>query len=299
LTTSSQTSDATPPGLSVKFGVAVVPTDYSIGLTDLGQAVEERGFDALFFPEHTHIPTSRLSPLPRGGELPDEYRRSLDPFVALSAVAAVTKSILLGTGICLAIERDPIILAKEVASLDLISRGRVLFGVGGGWNVEEMRHHGTDPAHRWQLLHERVLAMRKIWTHEVAEFHGAFVDFSPLWQWPKPVQKPHPPILVGGNSPKTLERVADYGDGWLPQAPATILQLAEQLKELDRLCAARGRPRAPVTILGAAPDPTTIAEYAAQGVDRCVFWVPSSPPPDTIHTLDSLASLALPFRDGS
>ncbi|HET9772410.1 MAG TPA: TIGR03619 family F420-dependent LLM class oxidoreductase, partial [Acidimicrobiia bacterium] len=179
----------------MRIGITMFPTSYAIRVTDLGRAVEERGFESLFVPEHTHIPTSRRSDWPGGGPLPEEYRHTLDPFAALAAVAAVTERIRLGTGICLVVERDPITTAKEVATLDLLSGGRFEFGVGGGWNLEEMANHGTDPATRFALLRERLLAMREIWTNDEAEFHGRFVDFEPLWQWPKPVQRPHPPVL--------------------------------------------------------------------------------------------------------
>ena len=189
----------------MKFGVTMFPTDYAIGPAELAGAVEEHGFESLFFPEHTHIPTSRRTPWPGGAELPREYSRTLDPFVALSAAATATERLRIGTGICLVVERDPITLAQEVASLDFISGGRFLFGIGGGWNLEEMENHGTDPAQRWKLLRERVLAMKAIWAEDEAEFHGRFVNFDPIWSWPKPVQEPHPPILVGGSGPHTFQ----------------------------------------------------------------------------------------------
>ena len=180
----------------VRFGVTTFPTDYGLSVVDLARAVEERGLDSIFFNEHTHIPVGRHTAFPGGGELPKEYSHTHDPFVALAAAAAVTKRVMLGTGICLVIERDPIVLAKEVASLDRISDGRVILGVGAGWNVEEMENHGTSYRQRWKILRERVLAMREIWTRDVAQFHGEFVDFEPLWSWPKPIQKPGPKILL-------------------------------------------------------------------------------------------------------
>src|SRR5882757_11580314 len=182
----------------MKLGVAIFPTDYTIRPDDFARACEERGFESIWFPEHTHIPTSRKTPYPAGGELPKEYLHTHDPFVALMAAAGATKKIKLATGICLVVERDPIITAKEVASLDVLSNGRVLFGIGGGWNAEEMENHGTVFKTRWKLLRERVLAMKEIWTKDEAEFHGEFVSFDPIWSFPKPVQKPHPPILMGG-----------------------------------------------------------------------------------------------------
>ncbi|MGH7622669.1 MAG: TIGR03619 family F420-dependent LLM class oxidoreductase, partial [Gemmatimonadaceae bacterium] len=174
----------------MRFGIAMFPTDYAIPVTELGRVAEDLGFESLFFPEHTHIPASRLTPWPGGAPLPEEYSHTLDPFVAMAAVAAVTSTLRVGTGICLVMERDPITLAKEVASVDHLSNGRMLFGIGGGWNREEMEDHGTKPSLRWKILRERVLAMKQIWTEDAAEFHGEYVDFEPLWSWPKPVQKP-------------------------------------------------------------------------------------------------------------
>jgi probable F420-dependent oxidoreductase len=218
----------------MKLGVAIFPTDYSIRPDDFARACEERGFESVWFPEHTHIPASRKTPYPAGGDLPEEYWHSHDPFVALMAAAAVTKTIRLATGICLVIERDPITTAKQVSSLDQLSGGRVLFGIGAGWNVEEMANHGTVFRHRWRVLRERVEAMKCIWTKEAAEYHGAFVDFDPIWQYPKPLQKPHPPIILGSASRKSLERVVDYCDGWvpigfaLPDLPGAIRDLHER-----------------------------------------------------------------------
>src|SRR5436305_1302593 len=197
---------------TMKIGIAMFPTDYSITPSDLGQAVEERGFESLWFPEHTHIPTSRKSPWPGGPNLPDVYKQALDPFMALTAAAVATKRIKLATGICLVVERDPIHLAKHVASLDYLSGGRFIFGIGGGWNAEEMANHGTDFKKRWRVLRERVLAMKEIWTKEEAEFHGEFVNFDKIWCSPKPVQKPHPPIFMGGDGETTFDRVAEFCD---------------------------------------------------------------------------------------
>src|SRR5437762_2734895 len=190
----------------MNYGITMFPTDYSIGVTDLARACEDLGFESLFFPEHTHIPTSRRTPYPAGGDLPKEYSHTHDPFVALAMAAAVTKKIRLGTGICLVIERDPIVLAKEVASLDFLSGGRVLFGIGGGWNVEEMENHGTVFKTRWKLLRERVEAMKAIWQNEAASYRGELVRFEPIWSYPKPAQKPHPPILLGGHGEAALKR---------------------------------------------------------------------------------------------
>ncbi|MGH7310742.1 MAG: TIGR03619 family F420-dependent LLM class oxidoreductase, partial [Candidatus Rokuibacteriota bacterium] len=195
------------------FGVVMFATDYAIRPDELGRALEERGFESLWVPEHTHIPASRRSPWPGGPNLPREYWHSYDPFVALTAAATVTTRLRLGTGICLVIERDPITTAKEVASLDRLSGGRFIFGIGGGWNAEEMENHGTDFKKRWRVLRERVLAMKEIWTKEEAEFHGEFVRFDKIWSHPKPLQKPHPPILMGGDGPTTFDRVIEFADG--------------------------------------------------------------------------------------
>ena len=279
----------------MKFGVTMFPTGYSIGPAELARAVEERGFESLFFPEHTHIPTSRRTPWPAGGELPREYSHTLDPFIALSAAATATEHLRIGTGVCLVVERDPITLAKEVASLDFISGGRFLFGVGGGWNREEMENHGTNPAQRWKLLRERILAMKAIWTQDEAEFDGRFVNFDPIWSWPKPVQKPHPPILLGGDGPHTLQRVVEYADGWMPIPVVLQRPLAERIAELNRLAAEAGRGRIPVSIYGAPSRPEVIQHYAELGVERCLFWLPPAPREEVLPFLDRYAELAKSF----
>jgi len=279
----------------MKFGVIMFPTDYAIGPAELARAVEERGFESLFFPEHTHIPTSRRTPWPGGAELPRDYSHTLDPFVALAAAAAVTESLRIGTGICLVVERDPIILAKEVASLDFLSGGRFLFGIGGGWNLEEMENHGTDPAQRWKVLRERILAMKAIWTQDEAEFHGRFVNFDSIWSWPKPVQKPHPPIMVGGDGPHTLQRVVEYGDGWMPIPGRGQVPLSERIAELSRLAAEVGRGPIPVSVYGTLPRPEVIQHYAEAGVERCIFWLPSAPTEEVLSFLDRNAELANSF----
>ena len=274
----------------MKFGVYMFPTDYAIDPVSLGRAVEGHGFESLFVPEHTHIPTSRRSPFPGGGELPKEYAHTLDPFVALGAVAATTERLMLGTGICLVIERDPITLAKEVASLDFISGGRVLFGIGGGWNREEMENHGTDPTRRWKVLRERIEAMQQIWTEDAAEYHGEFVDFDPIWQWPKPIQKPHPPVIIGGDGANTLQRVVRYGDGWMPIGRRADFK--NRIDELNRLAAEAGRADIPVTIFGAAPKPEVIDAYAEAGVERLLFHLPPAPRDEVLPLLEQRAELA-------
>jgi probable F420-dependent oxidoreductase len=274
------------------FGISMFPTRYSIGPAELARAVEERGFESLFFPEHTHIPVNRRSPWPGGADLPPEYRETLDPFLALTAAATVTERIGLGTGICLVVERDPITTAKEVATLDLLSGGRVLFGIGGGWNREEMENHGTDPTRRFAVLRERVLAMKEIWTKDEAEFHGTHVDFDPIWSWPKPARQPHPPVLVAGNGPKTLERVMEYGDGWIPIPGRGAVPLGEGTARLREMAAEQGRPPVPVTVFGARPDPEVISHYREAGVDRVLFSIPPVPAPEAFKHLDTYANLA-------
>jgi probable F420-dependent oxidoreductase len=276
----------------MQFGVSMFPTRYSIGPAELARAVEDRGFESLFFPEHTHIPTSRRSPWPGGADLPDHYRETLDPFLALTAAATVTERIRLGTGICLVVERDPITTAKEVATLDLLSGGRVLFGVGGGWNREEMENHGTDPARRFAVMRERVLAMKEIWAHDEAEFHGRYVNFDPLWQWPKPVQQPHPPVLVAGNGPHTLERVLEYGDGWIPIPGRGAIPLGEGTARLREMAAEAGHEPPPVTVFGARPQAEVLDHYAAAGVDRVLFALPPVEAAEAFKFLDTFANLA-------
>jgi len=270
------------------FGVAVFPTDYAVEPGALARMVEERGFESLFFPEHTHIPADRTTPYPPGGELPSQYSHTYDPFVALTAAAATTESLLLATGICLVIERDAIITAKEVASLDRLSGGRFLFGVGAGWNLEEMENHGTDPHRRFSLMRERVEAMKEIWTKDEAEYHGEHVDFDPIWSWPKPVQQPHPPVLVGGNGPKVLERVVAFGDEWMPNR---VTGLTDRVAELNRLAAEAGRDAIPVTLSGARPDPELIERGEQVGVHRCSFYIDPADAGETERQLDELASI--------
>src|SRR5881409_4055755 len=199
------------------IGIAIFATEFAIRIDELARECESRGFESLWVPEHTHIPTSRRSPFAGGQPLPEQYKHTLDPFVALMAAAAATTKLRVGTGICLIIERDTITTAKAVASLDLLSNGRFELGIGGGWNAEEMEHHGTDFNTRFKRLEEQVRALKEIWTKDVAEFHGTFVNFDPIWAWPKPEQKPYPPILLGGESGYTLQRVVDLCDGWYPR----------------------------------------------------------------------------------
>jgi probable F420-dependent oxidoreductase len=274
----------------MQFGVSIFPTDYGIDVAELGRALEERGFESLFFPEHTHIPTSRESPWPGGPELPREYSHTLDPFVALGVVAAVTTTLKLGTGICLVTEHDPINLAKQVATVDHVSGGRFLFGIGAGWNFEEMRHHGSDPAHRWGIVRERIRAMQRIWTQDAAAYAGKYDRFDPIWQWPKPVQQPHPPILIGGNAPGTFKRVLDYGDAWFP-IMGRGAPIEEQIAELNRQAAARGRDPIPVTLSGVRADAAEVERLAASGVTRCVFGLPAAGADQVMPLLDRYAAV--------
>jgi probable F420-dependent oxidoreductase len=281
----------------MKLGVVIFPTDYSIRPDDFARACEERGFESVWFPEHTHIPSSRRTPYPAGGELPKEYSHSHDPFVALMAAAAVTKTIKIATGICLLIERDPITTAKEVASLDFLSNGRFLFGIGGGWNVEEMEHHGMPFKRRWKVLRERVEAMKRIWTEDEASYSGEFVKFDPIWQWPKPVQKPHPPIILGSASDAGLQRVVDYCDGWIPIGFA-LRDLPGAIQKLHAKANDAGRdPKSiSISLFWAPPDEATLAKYASLGVERGVLAVPSLGKDEILGMLDGFAPLVAKVR---
>jgi len=274
------------------YGVVMFPTDYTIRPDELARALEERGFESVWFPEHTHIPASRRSPWPGGGALPREYWSAYDPFVALTAAAAATTRLRLGTGICLVIERDPITTAKEVATLDRISGGRFLFGIGGGWNAEEMEDHGTDFKKRWRVLRERVLAMKEIWTKEEAEFHGEFVRFDKLWSHPKPLQKPHPPIVMGGDGPTTFDRVLEYGNGWMPILRGNRNPV-ERIPELRRRAEQAGRdPKSiPVSLFFARPDKAALDGLRTARVDRAIFGLPSEGRDKILPALDRLAPL--------
>src|SRR3989454_8050737 len=256
----------------VKFGIAIFPTDYAISMTELAPAAEQIGFESLWVAEHSHIPTSRLSPWAGGAELPKHYWHTMDPFVALTVAALASKTIRIGTAICLLVERDPIHTAKEVASVDLLSNGRFLFGVGGGWNREEMADHGTLFERRFKVMRERVEAMKVIWTTEESEYHGEFVNFDPMWLWPKPVQKPHPPIHVGGGGEHVLKRVISYGDGWMPNRG----EILGRLPELQRMAEEAGRGRIEVTTYGTAKGgPEEIERYLEVGIDRMLWYRPT------------------------
>ncbi len=276
----------------MRFGVATFLTDYGIRPDALGRALEERGFDSLFIAEHSHIPVSRESPWPEGGELPRRYYRTLDPFVALTAVAAVTTRLVLGTGIALLPQRDVIHTAKQVASLDLVSDGRFAFGVGVGWNREEMRNHGTDPTTRGALIDEQLAALKQIWTTEQAEYHGEHVDFDPIYLWPKPVQQPHPPIYLGGESAAALRRLATYGDAWLPRAHTA----PEEIVRVRKWLAEQGRDGVPFTVFAADTDERRLAGYVDAGVDEITLMLDTLPEAETLRALDELTAVAAAHR---
>ncbi len=259
----------------MNIGVCMFFTDYAIRIDELAREAEARGFESLWVPEHTHIPVSRRTPFPGGSQLPKEYAHTFDPFVSLMAAAAATKRLRIGTGICLVIERDTIITAKEVASLDALSGGRFELGIGGGWNAEEMENHGTVFATRFKKLREQVLAMKEIWTKDEAEFHGKFVNFDKIWSWPKPAQKPHPPVLLGGESAYTLQRVVDFCDGWFPRGRAAEIILPA-LKDLGERAAKAGRDMKTisVSVFGAKPDEATLETYAQAGITRAILRLP-------------------------
>jgi probable F420-dependent oxidoreductase len=274
------------------FGLTIFPTDYSIGPAELGRAAEDAGFEALLFAEHTHIPASLESQRPHGGELPRRYWHTLDPFVALTAVVTVTERLRVGTGICLVVERDPITTAKEVASVDLLSNGRFEFGVGAGWNREEMANHGTDPATRFSLMRERIEAMKAIWSQEEATYHGKHVNFDRIWSWPKPVQQPHPPILVGGTGPKALDRVLGYGDVWMPNRVAEPAELKLRIAELRE----RAGRHFPVTYFGADPTDEFVSALADAGVDRALLQLPDADADTVLPLVEQYAELAARHR---
>jgi len=277
----------------VKFGVSIFPTDYAISMAELAPAAEELGFESLWVAEHSHIPSSRQSPWPGGADLPKHYWHTMDPFIALTVAATATKTIRLGTGICLLIQRDPIHTAKETASVDLVSNGRFIFGIGAGWNREEMADHGTDFSTRWKLLREKAEAIKAIWTQEEAEYHGELVDFGPMRSWPKPVQKPHPPIILGGSGPKILERVVRYADGWMPNRGDVI----ERIPELQELARAAGRGHILVSYFPKA-EASEIERLAEAGVERCIYYVPPDGRDQALAKLEELGRMIRPYLSG-
>jgi probable F420-dependent oxidoreductase len=276
------------------FGAAIFFTDYSMGPAELGRALEERGFESLWAPEHSHIPLSRRSPFPQGGDLPKKYYDVMDPFVTLAAAAAATTRLRVGTGVCLVVQRDPIQTAKTVASLDQVSGGRFLFGIGAGWNAEEMADHGTDFKSRFKVMRERVEAMRAIWTKSKPEYNGEFVQFPPMMTWPKPVQKPHPPVIVGGAFPYGARRAIAFGDGWMPHARrpeyGDVLKL---LPDFRTLVTESGRDPAslPITVFGVSEDRDLIKRYRDAGVARLVFNLHPAKSDEVLPALDRCTGL--------
>jgi probable F420-dependent oxidoreductase len=277
----------------MRVGVFYFPTDYGINIAELARALEERGLGSLYVPEHTHIPTSRRSPFPGGGELPKRYSHTHDPFVCLSFAAAATKKLVLGTGICLIPEHDPIVTAKSVASLDQLSGGRFVFGIGGGWNVEEMENHGARYETRFKLMRERILAMKALWTEEEASFHGQFVNFDPVWSWPKPAQRPHPPILLGGETDYTLRRIVEYCDGWIPR-PVAGFTANGAIERLRRAAEAKGRDPASlsISVFRAPADKAALAEYREAGIGEALLEIPDLGRDEVLQLLDRYAPLA-------
>jgi probable F420-dependent oxidoreductase len=275
----------------MKFGVTMFMTDQTIGPVELAREVEARGLHSLYVPEHTHIPTSRRTPAPTGdAELAEEYRRTLDPFVALAMAAAVTERLVVGTGICLVAQRDPIVTAKAVASLDRESDGRFVFGIGFGWNADEIENHGVDMKRRRDIAREHVLAMQSLWRDDVASFDGEFVHLSPSWSWPKPGAG-RPPILMGGAAgPKLFAAVAEYADGWIPIGGAGV---RAALADLERACEARGRDPKSLRIVpfGTVPDPGKLEYYASIGIEEVVLRLPGGPADKVLPRLDRLAAL--------
>jgi probable F420-dependent oxidoreductase len=276
----------------MRVGAFYFPTDYGINVAELARALEDRGFDSLYVCEHTHIPTSRKSPFPGGGELPKRYAHTHDPFVALSFAAAATKTLKLGTGIALIPQRDPIVTAKCVSSLDQLSGGRFIFGIGGGWNVEEMENHGASYDTRFKMMRERMLAMKELWTKEEAEYHGEFVNFDPVWQYPKPKQRPHPPILLGGETDYTLKRIVEFCDGWFPR-PRGGWEPKSAVERLHRMAKEAGRdPKSlSITVFRAPNDKAALATYRDCGIDSALLEIPDLSRDEILREVDKLAPL--------
>ena len=275
----------------MEFGVAIFPAHDAIGPDEVARLAEERGQESLFFPEHTHIPVDH-SPYPMGGDLPRKYAHTLDLFVAATAAVTATTRLRVGSGICLVIQRDPITTAKEVASVDFLSGGRFEFGVGAGWNREEMANHGTDPRRRMAVLRERVEAMKAIWTQDEASYSGEFVHFDRIWSWPKPAQRPHPPVLVGGDGPTVADRVLAFGDAWMPNyMPDGILERAAEL---------RSRAQRPISLqlMGMPTDPKVMEAYESAGFDRVIHWLPSAGRGPVERELDAWESAITEFTGG-
>lgn len=275
----------------MRIGLFPFCTDYSMPIDRLAVAAEERGFDSIWVPEHTHIPANRRTPYPGGGDLPKEYSHTLDPFVALGIAAGVTTKLKLATGICIAIEHQALTLAKTVATLDHISNGRVLLGLGAGWNREEMENHGTQYSSRFRKLEEQMAALKEIWTHDEASFHGEFENFDDVWSWPKPVQKPHPPLILGGETDHTLRRIVRYGDGWLPRAMKPEI-VTKGMARLAQFAEEAGRDPASISVSVFAPPPKDIVinQFRETAVERVILMIPPQDEAKTLARMDRYAA---------
>lgn len=275
----------------MKIGIQYFPTDYSMRAVPVARALEERGFDSLWVVEHTHIPLSRRTPHPLFPELPDYYLKTYEPFTFLAQASAVTEKLLLATGVCLVPAHHPVTLARRVASLDSLSDGRFLFGVGAGWNAEELEDHGVDFKQRWKVLKESVLAMKECWTKEQPEYHGQFIHFDPAWVEPKPVRKPHPPVYIGAASRFSVERVADYGNGWVPHYTPEFDQL---LKDLNGHCERRGRDIKEIdvcVVIETIASKDHLAELKDKGVNRVILYLPTVSQDEALKVLDAYAPI--------
>jgi len=277
----------------MRVGAFYFPADYGINMAELAKALEDRGFDSLFVPEHTHIPASRKSPFPGGGELPKRYSHTHDPFVALSFAAAATKKLKLGTGILLVPQHEPIVTAKAIASLDQLSGGRFILGIGGGWNVEEMENHGAKYQTRFKQMREHVLAMKELWTKDEASYDGEFVKFDRVWSWPKPAQKPHPPVILGGETDHTLRRVIEYCDGWFPR-PRGGFDVVKGVAHLHQMAEKAGRDPSTITtiVFGAANDAKALESYDKAGIQSALLAIPDESRDEILRYLDKIAPLA-------
>lgn len=282
----------------MRYGVTLFPTDTSIGVVELAQAVEERGLDSLWLPEHTHIPTSRRTPWPVAPDQPidEKYKRALDPLVALTAAAMATTTLRLGTGILLVAQRDPIVTAKAIASLDLLAGGRTAYGIGFGWNEDEMEHHGVEYRRRRSKGREHLLAMRRLWEDEEAEFHGEFVDFSPSWSWPKPVQRPLPVLLGGGAGPKLFQHIAEYANGWIPIGGAGLREAIPRLREAVAEAGRDDADSIEIAPMAVQPDGGKLEHYEAIGCTEVVFDLPAKPADVVLPILDRYAALVATAR---
>ena len=277
----------------MRVGAFYFPTDYGINMAELAKALEDRGFDSLFVPEHTHIPASRKSPFPGGGELPKRYSHTHDPFVGLSFAAAATKKLKLGTGILLVPQHEPIVTAKAIASLDQLSGGRFIFGIGGGWNVEEMENHGAKYQTRFKQMREHVLAMKELWTKDEASYDGEFVKFDRVWSWRKPAQKPHPPVILGGETDHTLRRVIEYCDGWFPR-PRGGFDVVKGVAHLHQMAEKAGRDPKTITtiVFGSANDAKVLESYDKAGIQSALLAIPDESRDEILRYLDTIAPLA-------